>query len=251
MRNQSLSDLCRNYNPQNWPYLNTLGDAVFTRECPALGALDDLYSFRGAASTWVQQQVTAMFIASEGRNAATANGITVFSENFAQVAAPYKLTELMLFFSQYAAGMYDDSYATFNARRIGVAFHKEFLPKRDQVLARIDREQRGRQNRMPAFAIGENEYRAAKDFHTQLLVIRDSEQLRRELGIAGGQGVNGRLDSYLPKEEIHRVHEYVRRGDVRIIKCEPIRAISVDLSKEKTIDDRLSCLKEKMALKLK
>ena len=237
-KNRCLSDLYGNYSPQNWPFLAKLGDLVFTRECPALGALDEMYKTRGAAATWVQTQITAMYVASGSRDSAMTNAITVFSENFATTAAPFKLTEIMLFFSRYVAGMYDDSYSTFNARRIGVAFHKKFLPQRDQALARIERERgNAERNKIPAFAISKKAYEAAKDFVTTIRIIRDSEQLRSELSISEGIGVNGLASSVLPKAEIHRIHDYVKRGDIRIVKCSPIGAISGDLSKENSKDD--------------
>lgn len=96
-KNPCLSELYANYSPSYWPHLSRIGDGAYTRVCPALGALDDLYATRGAAATWVQAQVTAMYVASGSRDGTMANAITVFSENFANVAAAYKLTELMLF----------------------------------------------------------------------------------------------------------------------------------------------------------
>lgn len=237
-KNRCLSNLYVNYSPSNWPYLSRIGDDVYTRGCPALGALDDLYATRGAAVTWIQAQVTAMYVASGSKDATMANAITVFSENFANVAAAYKLTELMLFFSRYAAGMYDDSYATFSARRIGVAFHKEFLPQRDQVLSRIERERGSRREDIPAFAIKRHEYEAASDFKSSLRIIRDSEQLRKELNVSG-MGVNGLAESMLPKSEIWRIHEYVRRGDVRIIKMSAVTHSEVSLGEDNSTDDRL------------
>lgn len=249
-KNRCLSDLYGNYSPQNWPFLAKLGDLVYTRECPALGALDELYKTKGAAATWIQTQVTAMYVASGSRDSAMANAITVFSENFATTAAPFKLTEIMLFFSRYAAGMYDDSYSTFNARRIGVAFHKEFLPQRDQALARIERE-RGNveRNKIPAFAIDKQTYEAAKDFVTTIRIIRDSEKLRNELGITEGIGVNGLAKSLLPKAEIYRIQEYVKRGDIRIVKCSPTSTILGDLSEKNSKDDELHTQDKENGLK--
>lgn len=242
-KNRYLSELYANYSPSNWPHLSRIGNGVYTRLCPALGALDDLYATRGAAATWVQTQVTAMYVASGSRDATMANAITVFSENFANVAATYKLTELMLFFSRYAAGMYDDSYTTFSARRIGVAFHKEFLPQRDQVIAKIERENGARKVTIPAFAIKRQAYDAASDFSFSLRILRDSEELRKELCVSG-MGVNGIAEGVLPKSEIWRVHDYVKRGDVRIIKINAITRLSGSLSEDNGKDDRLPTLEK-------
>ena len=237
-KNPCLSELYANYSPSYWPHLSRIGDGAYTRVCPALGALDDLYATRGAAATWVQAQVTAMYVASGSRDATMANAITVFSENFSNVAAAYKLTELMLFFSRYAAGMYDDSYTTFSARRIGVAFHKEFLPQRDQVIAKIERENGARKMTIPAFAIKRQAYDAASDFSFSLRILRDSEELRKELCVSG-MGVNGIAEGVLPKSEVWRVHDYVKRGDVRIIKISAITRLSGSLSEDNSEDDRL------------
>lgn len=47
----------------------------------------------------------------------------------------------MLFFSRFAVGRYGgNSWQSFDLRRIGIAFHQEFLPERNLELARIERE---------------------------------------------------------------------------------------------------------------
>ena len=144
----------------------------------------------------------------------------------------------MLFFSRYSAGMYDDSYTTFSARRIGVAFHKEFLPQRDQVLARIERENGAKRMTIPAFAIKRQAYDAASDFAISLRILRDSEELRKDLCVSG-MGVNGIAEGVLPKSEVWRVHDYVKRGDIRIIKMDAITRLSDSLSEDNGKDDRL------------
>ncbi len=45
----------------------------------------------------------------------------------------------MLFFARYKAGKYDNSFASFDARRIGNAFFKEFIPERNNELDAINR----------------------------------------------------------------------------------------------------------------
>ena len=47
----------------------------------------------------------------------------------------------MLFFARYKAGKYDNSYASFDAKRIGNAFFKEFVKERNIELDRITKEQ--------------------------------------------------------------------------------------------------------------
>ena len=46
----------------------------------------------------------------------------------------------MLFFARYKAGKYDNSYSTFDAKRIGNAFFHEFVKERNNELDRITRE---------------------------------------------------------------------------------------------------------------
>ena len=69
-----------------------------------------------------------------------ADSIGIFANTFAAEVRTYKLSELMLFFARYKAGVYDNSYATFDTRRIGNAFFKEFLPQRAAELAAIERD---------------------------------------------------------------------------------------------------------------
>lgn len=48
----------------------------------------------------------------------------------------------MLFFARYKAGRYDNSYSTFDTRRIGNAFFREFLPARQIELDRIIKQEK-------------------------------------------------------------------------------------------------------------
>lgn len=235
-KNRCLSKLFANYSPANWKYLSQIGDEAYTRTCPSLGCLDEIYMTRGVSATWVKVQVSAMFFSSSNADEQTSYPISVFSDNFSSVAAQYKLTELMLFFSRYAAGMYDDSYTSFSARRIGVAFHKEFLPQRSLALARIEREHPPTPE--PSFNVSRNQYEAAKAYETQLSIIHDSRPLRLALGITGGMGINGQAISRLPRDKIHLIQEYKQRGDIRIINISEIKPISCDLSNEKPKEDK-------------
>ena len=85
-------------------------------------------------------QITALFGSSSNKDVELACEIKLFSDSFASQVGIYKLSELMLFFSRYKAGVYDNSYSTFDTRRIGAAFFKEFLPQRLSELRRIQRE---------------------------------------------------------------------------------------------------------------
>ena len=69
-------------------------------------------------------------------------GIKQFASLLAADVRHYKLSEIMLFFSRFAVGRYGgNSWQSFDLRRIGIAFHQEFLPERNLELARIEREQ--------------------------------------------------------------------------------------------------------------
>ena len=220
-KNKCLSNLLSNYSPVNWSYLPQIGDEAYTRECPSIGALDELYQMKGVARMWIDEQVTAMYLMSSSKeNMRTP--ISLFASNFSVVAAPYKLTELMLFFSRYAVGMYDNSYSTFNSRRIGVAFHSEFLPQREQALARLER-RKASTIKDEVSKITRNQYEESKDFKTTVKVLKDSDELREKLGIASGLNVNGIGVSFLPKKYIHLIHEYQSKNLITVLSCESIK----------------------------
>lgn len=44
----------------------------------------------------------------------------------------------MLFFSRYKSGRYDNSFSQFDARRIGNAFFKEFIPERAREISKCE-----------------------------------------------------------------------------------------------------------------
>ena len=72
---------------------------------------------------------------------------------FAQEVRQYKLSELMLFFARYKAGRYDNSYSSFDTKRIGNAFFKEFLPQRnaelDMAIRKHEQEESLRRRELP------------------------------------------------------------------------------------------------------
>ena len=84
-------------------------------------------------------QITVLFAASSSREKGLADGIRLFSSAFSAEVRQYKLSELMLFFARYKSGKYDNSYASFDAKRIGNAFFKEFLKERVHEIDRVER----------------------------------------------------------------------------------------------------------------
>lgn len=106
--------------------------------CPTLAAYDRIYG-EGCAEDWICMQITVLFAASSSREKGLADGIRLFSSAFAGEVRQYKLSELMLFFARYKAGKYDNSYASFDAKRIGNAFFKEFLRERVHEIDRCER----------------------------------------------------------------------------------------------------------------
>ena len=124
--------------PQRWSYAVSNADAAYTAQVPTLAELDTLYG-AGSSAVWIYHQVSALFGASSSSDTGRVDGIGIFAENFAREARGYKLSELMLFFGRYKAGLYDDSYASFDTRRIGNAFFHGFLPQRRLELERVER----------------------------------------------------------------------------------------------------------------
>ena len=106
--------------------------------CPTLAAYDRLYG-EGCAEDWVCMQITVLFAASSSREKGLVDGIRLFASAFAGEVRQYKLSELMLFFARYKAGKYDNSYASFDAKRIGNAFFKEFLKERVYEIDKCER----------------------------------------------------------------------------------------------------------------
>lgn len=134
------SDIERQFSPANWGYASQNPERAYKAQCPTLMQYDSLYG-EGSSDLWVETMVTGLFGASSSREKGNANGIRVFCQSFAGQAKGFKLSELMLFFARYKAGRYDNSYASFDARRIGNAFFKEFIPERNNELDRISHEE--------------------------------------------------------------------------------------------------------------
>lgn len=108
-------------------------------DCPTLVDYEKIYG-EGVSADWIRIQVLTLFGASNCKDIGVADGIKLFAQSFAQEVKTYKLSELMLFFARYKAGKYDNSYASFDARRIGNAFFNEFRKERNNELDKINRE---------------------------------------------------------------------------------------------------------------
>lgn len=140
----NLSEVEKKFSPVYWGYASRLPERAYKAVCPTISELNELYG-EGSSSYWVNVQITALFGSSSNKDSELACGIKLFSDSFASEVGIYKLSELMLFFSRYKAGVYDNSYSTFDTRRIGAAFFKEFLPQRLSELTRIQREDYNRE----------------------------------------------------------------------------------------------------------
>lgn len=130
--------MVRQFNPANWGYAAANYVAAYLSDCPTIGTLDSLYG-DGTAAYWLEVQVTGLFGASSNTEKGVVDGIRTFCQSFSAETKGYTLAEMMLFFSRYKSGRYDNSYASFSARRIGNAFFKEFLPQRNLELEEIER----------------------------------------------------------------------------------------------------------------
>lgn len=135
------SDVERVYAPNLWGYTLNYPERAFKAECPTLLTYDKLYG-EGSSTIWIHIHVTALYGASPSKDKELANSIAIFSETFSAEVRLYKLSELMLFFGRYKAGRYDNSYQSFDTKRIGNAFFKEFLPQwRNEIALYIHRQQ--------------------------------------------------------------------------------------------------------------
>jgi len=138
MKWKSRSDIELQFSPNNWGYAANYPERAYMAECPTLQNYDITYG-ESSSMKWVHMQVLALYGSSSNKDTGIADGIRIFAQAFASEVKGYKLSELMLFFSRYKAGKYDSSYASFDARRIGNAFFKEFIPERNREIDIIER----------------------------------------------------------------------------------------------------------------
>lgn len=133
----TLSELNSRFNPMKWEYVMGNVEKAYTSETPCLIHIEQMH---GADSMvhWIKGQILALFGSSTSDDKGIADGIFLFAQSFAMQVKVFKLTELMLFFARYKSGKYDNSFTKFDARRIGNAFFKEFIPERNIELDRIN-----------------------------------------------------------------------------------------------------------------
>lgn len=219
--------MARAYCPDRWPDVMTRGElqaAVWP--CPTLGQLAALYG-PGAPAAWIDLQLTALSLGSRpaGGTEQAARAIAQFAPAFAATALTYKLTELMYFFGAWRAGLYDNSFAAFDTRRIGVAFHQEFAPAHRHV--RTAAEERARR---PAQACGAPSWHCtratwlkASSFLTRLRAASpEAARLAaaRLLPAGGGwpaPGADGCVTLDLPKAAMQPLFECAARGWVTVV----------------------------------
>lgn len=138
MKAQSPSELEKSYSPVHWGYALANAEKAYMADSPTICDYIDAFGAINA-SLWIQGQVLALFGSSSNKDKGIADGIEVFCDTFSLEVKAFKLSELMLFFARYKAGKYDNSFSSFDARRIGNAFFKEFLPERQCEIARYER----------------------------------------------------------------------------------------------------------------
>ena len=132
------SEIERQFSPNNWGYAALNPEKAYAADCPTLLAYESLYG-EGNSSDWIQIQILALYGSSSNKDKGVADGIRIFSQSFASQVGTFKLSELMLFFARYKAGKYDNSYTTFDTKRIGNAFFSGFVPERIGELGMIER----------------------------------------------------------------------------------------------------------------
>lgn len=113
-------------------------EKAYTSETPYLIHLEKQFGTDSMVH-WIKGQVLALFGSSTSDDKGIVDGISLFATSFAMHVKGFKLTELMLFFARYKSGKYDNSYTKFDARRIGNAFFKNFIPERNNELDAINR----------------------------------------------------------------------------------------------------------------
>lgn len=136
----SKEQIGRAYSPTFWSYTLEHIKEAYMADCPTLMQLAQSHGDM-IPQWWIHLQVMALYGSSSSSDKGIVDGIPIFAASFAREVSTFKLSELMIFFARYKAGKYDNSYHTFDTRRIGNAFFKEFLPQRQIELDRIIKEE--------------------------------------------------------------------------------------------------------------
>lgn len=137
---KSHSDIERQFSPSNWSYTIANVEKAYKADCPTLCDYEKLYG-EGVSSEWIRLQILALYGSSSCKDIGIADGIKLFASSFAYEVQNFKLSELMLFFARYKAGKYDNSYNSFDTKRIGNAFFSDFLKERSFELDKIFRKE--------------------------------------------------------------------------------------------------------------
>lgn len=137
------SQIEQTFSPMQWTFATENPERAYLSDCPSVKQYSLTFGEK-VAEKWIYMQIMALYGSSSNTDRGVADGIRLFAASFAKETAPYKLSELMLFFARYKAGRYDNSYYSFDTRRIGNAFFKEFLPERQRELDRITKEEEQR-----------------------------------------------------------------------------------------------------------
>lgn len=132
------SEIEKAFSPRNWGYVSSNIEKAYLSDTPTLGSYSDCFGFENAKK-WIHSQVLALYGMSGNKDEGVAEGLSFFSSSFASQTMNYKLSELMLFFSRYKSGKYDNSYASFDTKRIGNAFFFEFVKERKYEIDLIER----------------------------------------------------------------------------------------------------------------
>lgn len=144
------SEVERVYSPALWTYAASNAELAYNAVCPTLWCYSSIYGEK-VAERWLYMQIMALYGASSNHDKGIIDGIQLFAASFLSQVKAFKLSEMMLFFARYKAGRYDNSYYSFDTRRIGNAFFKEFLPERQIELDRINKQEEQRKIEERAF----------------------------------------------------------------------------------------------------
>jgi hypothetical protein len=136
------------FSPALWDYSMRNKKSIWERkDVPTLMMVEDAFGAE-AADLWIYIEISSLFITSSNDKRGVSEGIKSFASCFAAKVRCYQLSVLLLFFGRYRAGEFDESYATFDARRIGNAFDKfcEIWSREQDVFERERNVERVMQN---------------------------------------------------------------------------------------------------------
>ena len=148
---QSPSDIDRRFSPAQWNYVLDHAEEAYARnDTPSVYDYADKFGIE-FASLWIRAQILALYGSSSNKDPGIVDGIKLFCDAFTPKVKRFKLVHLMIFFANYKAGMYDNSFASFDARRIGNAFFDKFVPDLNLILDRIEKEKQRKEREERSF----------------------------------------------------------------------------------------------------